>query len=494
MFIFDGARSGNRYDAVLVGAGIMSSTLAVLLHELDPEINLLLVERLPAPAKESSAAENNAGTGHAANCELNYTPLDQNGEINTTKALTINSSFEQSLEFWASLVALGKISADKFLHKLPHISFVWGEQDVEFLRKRFLALSSIPAFSEMEWTRDKRQLEEWIPLLMRERDKEIPIAATRIKRGTDIDFGALTSSYLEYLVNKGAVKLKLSTEVTDVVRVAEKKWKLTLRSNNSDEDIYTPFVFLGAGGGALTLLKKSRIPEGRKFGGFPVSGQWLICNNKELIAEHNAKVYGKAQLGAPPMSVPHLDTRWIGGKRSLLYGPFAGFTTKFLKEGSYFDLFESLGVNNIFPMLNVGIKNIDLVKYLFNQIRLNEYDRLDSLQRFFPEASINDWDLSIAGQRVQIIKKTPKGGTLQMGTEVVCSSDGSLAALLGASPGASTAVSIMLEILNRCFTENMESVDWKNRLNLILPSCLAGTDFLSLKKTRERNDSLLNLS
>tara|TARA_Y100001968_G_scaffold292816_2_gene298331 strand:- start:21435 stop:22937 length:1503 start_codon:yes stop_codon:yes gene_type:complete len=486
--------SDRRYDAVLVGAGIMSSTLAVLLHELEPEMRLLIIERLEAPGLESSSALNNAGTGHAANCELNYTPLQDDRTINIEKALNINFSYEQSLELWASLIALGKLrSPNTFLNFLPHISFVWGNSDVDFLKTRFDILKQYPSFNSMEWSMDKNQLKEWMPLVLEGRNNQDPIAATRIKRGTDIDFGALTTGYLEYLEKNGSVELQFSTEVLNLRKNRNSSWTLELQNQFGIKEIQAPFVFLGAGGGTLTLLQKSGIPESKLYGGFPVSGKWLICDQDSLASRHNAKVYGKAGLGAPPMSVPHLDSRWVSGKKSLLFGPFAGVSTKFLKNGSFLDLFKSVNSKNIAPMIQVGWNNIDLIKYLIGQLSLDEEARLRQLKDFIPNASEIDWQLSTAGQRVQIIKRTKKGGVLKMGTEVVTSSDGSLAALLGASPGASTAVTIMLDVLNRCWSENMKTNSWKEKMNKLLPSYGKNLNKESslLKEVRARNNSLL---
>ena len=488
--------SANTYDAILVGAGIMSSTLAVLLHELEPELRLLLVERLPSAGLESSCAKNNAGTGHAANCELNYTPSQEDGSISTSKAFQINKSFEQSLEFWASLTEKGKLIPKTFLNKLPHISLVFGDKDISLLKKRFSELSSHAAFAQMEFTEDHGELKNWIPLIMEGRKQSEKIAATRIQRGTDIDFGNLTRSYINQIEEANSIEINYSTNVENLQQDNEGDWYLSLEGGvKNNRIVRSKFVFLGAGGGALTLLQKSRIPEGLSYAGFPVSGKWLICEEEKSTKTHNAKVYGNAAVGAPPMSVPHLDTRWIDGKRSLLFGPFAGFSSNFLKYGSKLDLFRSIKATNLFSMLQAGFGNIDLGKYLLNQLTQTNEDRIETLKRFLPMVSPNDWKLSIAGQRVQIIKQTSKGGVLKMGTEVVTSSDGSLAALLGASPGASTAVTIMLEVLNRCWSEKMKSSKWKNKMLELFPSL--GSDINSnqeaLLAIRKRNDFLLKL-
>ena len=387
------------YDAVLVGAGIMSATLAALLHELDPSMRLLLVERLEAPAQESSAAVNNAGTGHAANCELNYTPLQADGSVATAKALSINAAFERSLEFWSSLRERGRLTPADFLHRASHISAVWTAENIAFLKQRFAQLSQLPAFAAMRWSEERSELTEWMPLVMEGRDRQQAVAATRIARGTDVDFGALTRAYLAELQADGALEVAYATEVSDLKRsrrkdMTEGNWRVVLRGPQGRQVVQTPFVFLGAGGGALPLLQRSGIPEAADFAGFPVSGLWLVCGDVELADRQRAKVYGKAAVGAPPMSVPHLDTRWIDGRRSLLFGPFAGFSSKFLKQGSLLDLPASVRPTNLLPMLQVGATNTPLVRYLINQLRQSPKQRHQELQQFMPTARAADWSRS----------------------------------------------------------------------------------------------------
>jgi malate dehydrogenase (quinone) len=462
-------------DVILIGAGIMSATLGVLLKQLQPETTIEIYERLDRAAAESSDAWNNAGTGHAAFCELNYTPEREDGGIDTTKAVKICESFEVSKQFWASLVQNGLLgNAPAFIRQIPHLSFVWGNENVAYLRRRYDALQSCHLFEGMQYTEDPAQIESWIPLVMEGRDPAQPVAATRMDLGTDVNFGALTRCLFEHLQGQPGVTMHFNHDVRDLWRSkSQGGWKVRVEdlASGATRDVRAGFVFIGAGGGSLRLLEKSDIPESRGYGGFPVGGQWLKCLNRDLIERHGAKVYGKASVGAPPMSVPHLDTRFIEGRKELLFGPYAGFSTKFLKHGSYLDLPKSIQLSNVAPMLMAGLHNIPLTKYLIQQVMQSPEDRLEALRDYFPNARLEDWELEIAGQRVQVIKKDEEeGGVLEFGTEVVSAADGSIAALLGASPGASTAVSIMLDLLNRCFPEKMATDHWQQKLKTMIPS------------------------
>ena len=466
-------KPGTDPDVALVGGGIMSATLGVLLKALQPGVTITLLESLEGVAGESSDAWNNAGTGHAALCELNYTPQQADGSIDIAKALTINESFELSRQLWAWLVEQRVLEApERFINPVPHMTFVRGADGVGFLRKRFEALTKHHAFQDMQFSDDGARIAEWVPLIMEERSASEPIAATRSESGTDVDFGALTRMLIDHLARQDGVSVLLGHRVVDIRRKSgSSRWNLKVQSRHGVEEMSAGFVFLGAGGGALPLLQKSGIPEGKGFGGFPISGQWLVCEDPKLVDRHSAKVYGRPAIGAPPMSVPHLDTRLIQGKQALLFGPFAGFSTKFLKHGSLLDLPMSLRGNNLVPMLAVARDNVDLVKYLIGQVLQSPKDRMGALRAFLPTAESADWHLEIAGQRVQIIKKNAeRGGVLQFGTEVVASADGSLAALLGASPGASTAVSIMLELIARCFPEQIKTAEWQGKLKKMIPS------------------------
>ncbi len=460
-------------DVVLIGAGIMSATLGVLLKKLKPEINIHIFERLDIAAAESSDAWNNAGTGHAAFCELNYTPQDENGNIDISKALKIAESFEVSRQFWSYLVNQKIIdNPENFIQSIPHISFVWGKKNVLYLKKRYHSLIKSCLFNDMLYSEDHKVIGDWIPLVMNQRKFSDEVAATYMPLGTDVNFGALTRSMFDFLKKQNGVCLYFNHEV-EKLKKKDNSWKIKISNLESKEiiKVETKFVFIGAGGGSLPLLEKADIPEGKGYGGFPVSGQWLKCVNPEVINQHQAKVYGKAAVGSPPMSVPHVDTRYINGKKELLFGPYAGFTTKFLKNGSYLDLVKSIHIDNLFPMLSAGFKNIPLTKYLIDQVRQTHEERIDALKEYVPTAKPEDWQLETAGQRVQVIKKDENGGgVLEFGTEVVSANDGSLAVLLGASPGASTAVSIMIELLNKCFKNDFNSVEWQTKLKEMIPS------------------------
>ncbi|MXX09034.1 MAG: malate dehydrogenase (quinone) [Synechococcus sp. SB0667_bin_8] len=484
-------------DAVLVGAGIMGATLATLLQQLEPGLTVLIVERLGRVAAESSAALNNAGTGHGANCELNYTPMDGRGQPDLHKALAINGAYEQSLQFWAALVEQGALgSPGMFLHQVPHYSLVWGEEDVAALAQRQQRMAALPQFAGMAFSRDHGALRDWLPLVMEGRPAGDVMAATRYGRGTDVDFGALTESLVNWLERQPGVELRLNHVVRCLRRRSDGRWRLDVDHGGNRVQVDSPFVFLGAGGGTLLLLQRSGLPEARGYGGFPVSGQWLICQTAPLVGRHWGKVYGRAPVGAPPMSMPHLDSRWISGHRGLLFGPYAGFSSKFLKHGSLWDLPASVRPHNLLSMVGVGLRERHLVGYLLQQLRQGPGQRLASLRRFLPQAQPQDWRLAVAGQRVQIIKREPgHRAQLKLGTEVVAAADGSLAALLGASPGASTAVTIMVDLLRRCFPQRFQGGHWGQRLGQLLPYDLAAgaASAAALGRCRRRCDAILGL-
>jgi len=482
-------------DVTLIGGGIMSATLGIMLKYLKPELTIQIIESLGDVAQESSHAWNNAGTGHAALCELNYTAEREDGTVDISKAEKIFESFEQSKQFWAYLVEQGAVKDPQdFIRRVPHMSFVSGEKNVGFLENRFQAMSEHHFFANMEYTTDRTVIDKWAPLLNDGRRDEEKIALTRVGNGTDIDFGVLTAKLISHLVKMDGVQLNVNTEVRGLKKLENQKWFVKARreSENRSDRIESGFVFIGAGGGSLHLLQESGIPEGKGFGGFPVSGQFLVCKNQKIVDEHQAKVYGRAAVGAPPMSVPHLDTRVIHGKTSLLFGPFAGFSPKFLKSGSTLDLLKSVSWDNLVPMLSVGRDNMNLTEYLYQEVMNSHKDRCDILREFYPDANNEDWELVTAGQRVQIIKKDPEvGGKLQFGTEVVAAEDGKLAALLGASPGASTSVSIILEVLQKCFPEEMEQTGWKEKLASLVPSysksLIEDKDLFDTLRMRSRN-------
>ncbi|KFF58919.1 malate:quinone oxidoreductase [Cryobacterium sp. MLB-32] len=458
-------------DVVLIGGGIMSATLGMLLKELQPSWKIEVYERLGELAQESSNPWNNAGTGHAALCELNYMPEAPGGKLTADKAVSINEQFQISRQLWAHLVKTGALPAPgRFINSTPHMTFVQGKANVAYLRERHEVLKDQPLFTGMEFSDDPEVIGGWTPLLTKKRPAGQKIAATRSDLGTDVDFGALTSFMFDDLTRHG-VDLHMNQQVTDLTQNTDGSWRIKLlrQVGQTRSTVNAKFVFVGAGGGGLALLQKSGIPEIKGFGGFPISGQFLRTTNPELVAQHQAKVYGKAGVGAPPMSVPHLDTRVVDGEMSLLFGPYAGFSPKFLKSSTWLDLPFSIRAHNLGPMLAVARHNFDLMKYLIGEVFASRNAKLKALQEFVPTAKMGDWELITAGQRVQVMKKdAAKGGVLQMGTEVITSADGTIAGLLGASPGASTAAPIMVDLLARCFPDRIAG--WEPKLRTMIPS------------------------
>ena len=485
-------------DVALIGGGVMSATLGTLLQQLEPTWKIAIFERLGGVARESSDPWNNAGTGHAALCELNYTPEKPDGSIDITNAIKVNEQFQVSRQFWSHLVSEGFLPEPKrFVNPVPHMSFVWGEENVAYLKKRFEALKDHPLFAGLEYSEDASVIRSWAPLLIPGRRKDQPIAATRIVSGTDVDFGSLTRTLVDGMVGRGAT-LKLNHRVTGLKR-SKKTGLWTLRTRHevggTPSEYTARFVFVGAGGYALNLLQRSGIREIRGYGGFPISGQFLRTDNPEVVARHAAKVYGKAEVGSPPMSVPHLDTRVVDGQASLLFGPYAGFSPKFLKSGSWWDIFASIRPHNLFTMIGAGLTNLSLVVYLVKELLATPSKKFASLQKFAPKADPKDWYRITAGQRVQIMKRDAQGKpVIQFGTEVVAGADGTIAGLLGASPGASTAVPIMLDVLAKCFPDRLEG--WTPRLKAMIPSYggLLSDDAKGATKTLARTAKALELA
>ncbi|KAA1051271.1 malate dehydrogenase (quinone) [Pseudocitrobacter sp. 73] len=462
-------------DVLLIGGGIMSATLGTWLQELEPNWSITMVEQMESVAEESSNGWNNAGTGHSALMELNYTPQKADGSVSIEKAIDINEAFQVSRQFWAHQVKRGVLTQPKsFINTVPHMSFVWGDANVNFLRARYRALQQNPLFRGMRYSEDHQQIKEWAPLVMEGRDPQQKIAATRTEAGTDVNYGEITRQLISSLQAHKNFSLQLNTVVRRFRQNADKSWTITVSDANNSHakrTIKAKFIFIGAGGAALKLLQQTKIPQAKEYAGFPVGGQFLVCENPEVVNHHLAKVYGQADVGAPPMSVPHIDTRVIDGKRVILFGPFATFSTRFLKNGSLWDLLASINKSNIMPMINVGMDNFDLVKYLVSQVLQKDKDRHAALREYYPMAQKGDWRLWQAGQRVQIIKRdAQKGGVLRLGTEVVSDDEGTVAALLGASPGASTAAPIMLQLLEKVFHEKMQTAAWQTKIKAVVPT------------------------
>ena len=469
------ARVVHETDVLLIGGGIMSATLGTWLQELEPDWSITMVEQMESVAEESSNGWNNAGTGHSALMELNYTPQKADGSVSIEKAIDINEAFQISRQFWAHQVTRGVLTQPKsFINTVPHMSFVWGDDNVNFLRARYRALQKSPLFNGMRYSEDHEQIKQWAPLVMEGRDPQQKIAATRTEAGTDVNYGEITRQMINALKKHDRFTLQLNTVVRRFHRNADNSWNVTVSDANNSHakrTIKAKFIFIGAGGAALKLMQQTKIPQAKEYAGFPVGGQFLVCDNPEVVNHHLAKVYGQASVGAPPMSVPHIDTRIIDGKRVVLFGPFATFSTRFLKNGSLWDLLASTNKSNILPMLNVGLDNFDLVKYLVGQVLQKDKDRHAALRAYYPMAKKQDWRLWQAGQRVQIIKRDARiGGVLRLGTEVVSDDEGTVAALLGASPGASTAAPIMLDLLEKVFKEKMQTAEWQQKIRAVVPT------------------------
>ncbi len=459
---------------VLIGSGIMSASVGVLLKCLQPSLQIQVYETTEQLSQESSHGWNNAGTGHAGMCELSYTPNRMpDGSVDIRKALEVFEQFEYSRQFWAFAVTHGILPDPReFVRPVPHLSFVHGPAQVEFLRARYQGMSAHPFFQAMQFTADAGKIHQWAPLLMEGRTQEA-VAATRMDGGTDVNFGALARQLMAWLAAQPGCSVLAAHRVTNLTRQG-KDWSVHAQNlhTRATHRSTASFVFIGAGGGSLPLLQKTGIPESRGIGGFPIGGQWLVCDNPEIIARHHAKVYGQALGAAPTMAVPHLDTRLLDGKQVLLFGPFAAWTTKFLHGGgSHLDLPRSMRTHNVATLLRIGVTNLDLIRYLRQQGMQSKADRLASLRDFYPQARAEDWRVIDAGIRVQAIKKTDgQAGIVHYGTEVITSQDRSIAALLGASPGASVSASIALDVIRTCLPALVQEDGPHSTVRAIFPT------------------------
>jgi len=480
-------------DALIVGAGIMGATLASILKEMDSDLKVDMVEALNGPALESSEANNNAGTGHAGYCELNYTPLLSNDKIDIEKAVQVNLGFEMSLQYWSYLTKKYRLfSPSKFIKRVPHISLVNGNKNIAFLKKRYLALKSNPLFNAIEFSSNFKTITKWIPLLKTKKTQR-KYAATKVDIGTDVNFGEITYELISILNTKKKFHLHTNQKAIAINENEDDSWSVKLNNGNK---IKAKFIFIACGGSSLKLLQKTKIFEQNSYAGFPVNGQWLVCNNPKIVALHKAKVYGKAEIGSPPMSMPHLDLRIINGKKILMFGPFASFTFKFLISGSFFDFISSIKFHNLKTLCIVFLKEWALLIYLIKQNFKSHKSRIADLKHFFPDANTKDWHLKDAGIRVQIMQET-RGGSpkLEFGTEIIFSKKNNLAALLGASPGASISVQSMIEVIEKCFLNKENSIAWKNKIKKMIPSY--GVDLVKnprlLKKIRSHNQRTLGI-
>lgn len=484
-------------DAVLVGGGIMSATLGTYLSELEPDWQIRMYERLDQVAQESSNGLNNAGTGHSGFMEMNYTS-EKDGKMDISKAVKVAEQFEVAKQFWSYQVKQGVLGEPKsFINPVPHIAFVWGD-NVDFLEKRHAAMVKNPMFYGMKLSENPEEIKQWAPLVMTGRDASQKVAATRMDVGSDVNYGAITTQLVNNLNKQSNFKLQTSTEVTGISQNDDKTWSISFTNlkTGATDHVKTRFVFIGAGGAAVKLLQMTGLPEAKQYAGFPVGGVFLMTDNPKVTAGHTAKVYGRAELGAPPMSVPHIDTRYIDGKKYVLFGPFATYSNKFLKQGSQLDLLKSTTKNNVLPMTAIGMENLDLVKYLVSQVMMTDADRFNELKKYYPDAKPEDWRMNQGGQRVQIIKKEPgKPASLQFGTEIFASKDGAVTALLGASPGASTSPYIMLSLLEKAFPQQVKG-KWNPKLHEIVTSYQQelSTNPMLLDQVRQDTSKTLGLN
>ncbi len=461
-------------DVILIGSGIMSANLGAMLKRLAPQLSIQLYEVTEGLAQESSDGWNNAGTGHAGICELSYTPKrETDGSVSVNKVIEIFEHFEHSKQFWSYAIESGMIDRpSEFINPVQHISFVHGEEQVAFLKDRHAGMAAHPFFESMEYTTDRAAIANWAPLLLDGRD-DTPIAATKMDGGTDVNFGEISRKLLRWLGQQEGCGIATGHRVVGLNKASD-GWEVSARdlASNQVRKNRAKFVFVGAGGGSLPLLQKSGIEEAKGLGGFPIGGQWLICDNPEIVSQHAAKVYGQALDAAPTMAVPHLDTRMLDGKKTLLFGPFAAWTTKFLhKQGSITDLPFSIRPDNIGTLIKIGIHNLDLVRHLYQQGTQSMEDRMKVLRVFHPAAKAKDWRLIDAGIRVQAIKKTDgQAGIVHYGTEVITNADKTISALLGASPGASVSVNIVLQVIKNCFPHLLASQEGHARMKAMIPT------------------------
>ena len=458
-------------DVILIGSGIMSANLGAMLKGLDPSLKIQVFEVTDALAQESSDGWNNAGTGHAGLCEVSYTPhREADGTVNVSKLLGIFEQFEHSKQFWSHAVASGMVrNPGDFIHAVPHVGFVHGRENVEFLRARHTAMEGHHFFDAMEYTEDPRTIADWAPLLMEGREEE-PVAATQAESGTEVNFGVLARKLLGWLAEQDHCGIATCHRVTGLRRTS-RGWEVSATHLGSGESRVhaAKFVFVGAGGGTLPLLQTAGLPEAQGLGCFPIGGQWLVCDKPEIVSRHSAKVYGMVPSSAPSLGGPHLDARRLDGRDHLLFGPFASWTSKFLhKTGRRTDLPLSIRPGNISTLLKTGIRNFSLVHYLISQGLQSMSDRIACLQEFYPLAREIDWRLVDAGIRVQTLKK-PDRGAVYFGTEVLTDKDRTLAALLGASPGASVSVNIVLEVIKKCLPHLLATPAGHARMKQMIP-------------------------
>ena len=407
-------------DALIIGGGIMGATVALMIKLLQPDWKVKLVEQHNRVGLEASNEWHNAGTGHAALCEPNYTPDSKDGKtVEIDKAVATNNKFMTSLAFWSFLVEKSILPDATFIQPAPHILFVHGEEKREWLKRRVEKLSKLPAFAATEYSEDYDTIQKWSGLLCngRPRSGGEVIAASRHPDGTEVNYGLLTRHLVQSFGELGGDVQLLST-VTALRQQADKRWLVAVHKadlTDSNQVVRARFVFAGGGGGSLSLLQMAGIPEVQGYGGMPVSGKFLVCQKLDVVEQNLNKVYGPAAVSAPPMSVPHIDFRSLYGKDVIFFGPFAGFSPMLFKvSGTPLDWLATINWHNVLPMAKMAMSNLPLVKYLIKEIFASKGAQLEALREFYPAAKPEDWTMVWAGQRIQIVN--PKG-ELQFGDE-----------------------------------------------------------------------------
>ena len=460
-------------DVVLIGGGIMSATLAALLEVVAPQWSITVFESAAGRRRRELARLE----------QRRHRPRRPvRAELHARRARRPGGPGQGRHDQRAVpglppvLVAPGRAgltgAPKEFINPVPHVSFVTGEDGRAYMRARHEALAAQPLFDGLEYSDDPAELAEWTPLMMAGRDPRQLVAATRSAAGTDVNFGALTRMLLEDAADRGvAVHCQPA-------RHEPRPARPTAAGRSPCRDTVT--------GERRTVRRPVRLRRRRRRraaaaaeGGHPGDRRASAASRSAASScapappswsQHQAKVYGQAAVGAPPMSVPHLDPRVIDGDHSLMFGPYAGFSPKFLKAGSMFDLPRSVKPNNLGSMLGVARTELALTRYLVNELLQSGADRHQTLRAFVPDgrrARLGDDHRRPArpGHQAGPGDRPRRAPVRHRGRRRRRRHDRRPARRL---PGASTAVSAMLDLLERCFPDRMPA--WRPALQEAIPS------------------------